>query len=247
MGKQYSKRKLNKAAIAWIGAAAALIVLTVILTAAGSRDGADRQDATVPSGAGSVQVQPITQDIMELEDGLRIKGIASYAGIYMEDGSDEAVSNIMMLILENTGSRDLQLARIDLVYADFTAQFEATNLPAGESVVLLEKNRHPAVKEDCLSAETKNVIFFEESMDLMEDRLTLEGAKGAVRVTNRSDRDISGDIFIYYKNSAEDLFYGGITYRARLEGGLPAGETAAVLTGHYTPENCRIVMVTCDE
>lgn len=72
-------------------------------------------------------------------DGLRILTISGYAGIYMEDGSDETVVDVMMLILENTSGQDLQLARIDVTYTDFTAEFEVTNLPAGEKVVLLEK------------------------------------------------------------------------------------------------------------
>lgn len=79
------------------------------------------------------------KDIFSMECGLEITDMAAYAGIYMEDGSNEIVSNIMMVVLKNTTEKDLQLARIELTFSDFSAKFEVTNLPAGASVVLLEK------------------------------------------------------------------------------------------------------------
>ena len=93
-----------------------------------------------------------------LSDTLEIDYIGAYAGIFMEDGTDDVVSNLMMLILKNTGEKDLQLARINLHYADFVANFEVTNLPAGESVVLLERNRHEYVTAELLSDEAKEAI-----------------------------------------------------------------------------------------
>lgn len=181
-----------------------------------------------------------------LGHGLTIKRIDSYAGIYMEDGSDEVVSGKMMLVLENGAEQDLQLARIYLTYADFTAEFEVTNLPAGQSVLVLEKNRHGAVHEKFVSAEVKNVVFFSEAMSLQEERLEITGGNGYIEVKNISGTDIAGDVYVYYKNIASDMLYGGITYRARIEGGLAAGETMRIMTGHYTAQNSRIVMVTVD-
>ena len=186
-------------------------------------------------------------EVEDLSDGLCVTDVGSYAGIYMEDGSDEPVSNVLMMVLENTSEKDLQLARIQLAYSDFTAEFEATNLPAGESVVLLEKNRRDASEEEYQSAVTSDVVFFDEPMSLQEDHLSVSGYNGGIQVTNISDGDISGDIVIYYKNSAGELLYGGITYRARVEGGIAAGETARIMTGHYTPDHCRILWITCSE
>jgi hypothetical protein len=64
-------------------------------------------------------------------------------------------------------------------------------------------------------------------------------------VTNITDTDITDEIIIYYKNSATDILYGGITYRVRVSGGIPAGETVRVMSRHYHPDRCTIVMVTC--
>ena len=152
-----------------------------------------------------------------------------------------------MLVLENTAAEDLQLARISIAYTDFTAEFEVTNLPAGEKVVLLEKNRHPAPTGGYQSVETRNVLFFPETMVLQEDRIGIDGSNGSLEVTNISNEDITGDIYVYYKNSASDLLYGGITYRVSVKGGLKAGESSRIIAGHYTPDNCRIVLVDCGD
>lgn len=79
------------------------------------------------------ETMPLTnpQEAVELGDGLRIERMDRYAGIYMEDGSNEVVQDVMMLQVRNTSEQDLQLARIRVHYADFTAEFEVTNLPAG--------------------------------------------------------------------------------------------------------------------
>ena len=185
--------------------------------------------------------------VMELSDGLVIHYISSYAGIYMEDGTNEPVADVMMIILENTSEQDLQLARISIEYEGFTAEFEVTNLPAGEKVVALEKNRHPEASGDYLSIQTKNVLFFPEPMGLEEERIEIKGRNGTLEVTNISGEDIPGDIYIYYKNSATDLLYGGITYRVPVRGGLKAGESSTVIAGHYTPNNSRLLLVDCGD
>ena len=185
--------------------------------------------------------------VMELSDGLVIHYISSYAGIYMEDGTNEPVADVMMIILENTSEQDLQLARISIEYEGFTAEFEVTNLPTGEKVVALEKSRHGAVNEKYLSIQTKNVLFFPEPMGLEEERIEIKGRNGTLEVTNISGEAIPGDIYIYYTNSAAELRYGGITYRVPVRGGLKAGESTTVIAGHYTPDNSRLVLVDCGD
>ena len=72
-----------------------------------------------------MSTEPLNTDngVVDLGVGLLVTKIGSYAGIYMEDGSDRIVSNMMMLLVKNTTGKDLQLARISVVYEDFTAEF----------------------------------------------------------------------------------------------------------------------------
>ncbi len=191
------------------------------------------------------QVQ--TQEAISLGQGLVIEGVSNYAGIYMEDGSDQIVTDVMMILVRNTSDQDIQFARIHMVYDSFEAQFEVSNLPAGDACVLLEKNRASMPDTAFESAELKNVAFFKEPMNLQTDRLEITGGKGYLEVKNISQEDFTGIVRIFYKNSSQDLFYGGITYVATLEGGLAVGETYRILTGHYSEGNSRIVHVTCGE
>ena len=152
----------------------------------------------------TIQQQPI-----ELEQGLRILRIDRYSGIFLEDGTDEMVTDVLMVILENTAEQDLQLARITLDYGDQKAEFEVTDLPAGECVVALERSRMAFVEEELRAASAQNIVFFQERMDLAENRIKLEGKTGMIRITNQSGEDLPGPVCIYYKNRHDELYYGG--------------------------------------
>ena len=220
------------------------------------------RDSTEPTVPGQVYVPTVPQEeaetqpadnmevdfsageVLELGKDLRITKIGSYAGIYMEDGSGEVLSDVLMITLENASERDLQLARITLDYTDIQAEFEATNIPAGGSVVLLEKSRQPYVAEGFRSARLVNAAFFPDPMSLMTERLEVTGMEGVLNVKNISGTDITGDIYVYYKHSAQGVFYGGITYRTKVSGGLAVGEIKQITAVHYDPVNCQIVAVT---
>jgi hypothetical protein len=206
-------------------------------------NGSDLQGA---NGYPTIPTDSYAGEVYQLDNGLTVTYIGSYTGIYMEDGTNETVSGIMMIILKNNAGADLQLARIDVAYEGFTAQFEATNIPAGESVVLLERNRHGYVAQTPVSVSARNVVFFHMPMTMESDRLEVSGNDGVIQVKNTSGKDISSNIYIYYKNAATDLLYGGITYRVTLKG-LAAGETIKVSAVYYDPDTCRLMMVTGGE
>lgn len=207
-----------------------------------SQNDPTEQTATATEYVPNVDIQ----EVISLNDGLEIDRIAGYTGVYMEDGTDEIVSDVMMIILKNNSEQDLQLARINVIYDDFTAEFEVSNLPMGEMVVLLEKNRASLPSEEYRSVEVQNVVFFENPMNLCEDLVEITGGVGYLDVTNVSGEELTGAVRVYYKNSAVDLLYGGITYVASAKEGIPAGETVRILTGHYSSGNSCIVNVTVD-
>lgn len=193
------------------------------------------------------QLETVEDKNFNLIDGLQITDIGSYTGIYMEDGSDEVVSRVLMIVLTNNGVSTLQYAEIVMAGADREAVFTVSTLPAGESVVLLEQTRMAYTDADeFTSAIAQNVTFFTEPLSLLEDRLKIQAVQGAINVTNISGADITGDIVIYYKNSSSDMFYGGITYRARIEGGLKDGELRQIVPSHFSADGSTILFVTCE-
>lgn len=235
-------KNLNKKYI--IVAAAALLLLVLVLLLR-NQDRADPLQ-TVPMTS---ETEPMTiqQQPIELEQGLRILRIDRYSGIFLEDGTDEMVTDVLMVVLENRAEQDLQLARVTLDYGNQKAEFEVTNLPAGERVVALERSRMAFVEEELCTASAQNIVFFQERMDLAENRIKLEGKTGMIRITNQSGEDLPGPVCIYYKNRHDELYYGGITYRITIAEGLTAGEQITMPAGHYDPERSVFVMADFPE
>jgi hypothetical protein len=229
-----------------VAAGVALLVIVGMLIAtlvgnhnsANSANGSSKPTVSVSTNSGTADLN------LTVAEGVTIESIAKYTGIYMEDGTDEVVSGVMMLILNNDSDKDLQYAEITLTYEDGTkAEFTVTNLPDGQKVVLLEKNRLQYRTDKPKTAEAKNTVFV-DAFTMHIDTIQISGLQGMLNVKNISGKDISGDIYVYYKNSATDLLYGGITYRSKVSGGLKAGEIRQITAGHYNPKSSSIVMVT---
>lgn len=190
---------------------------------------------------------PSQEQGINLGYGLQVTDMGSYTGMYMEDGTDEIVSGIMMLVVENTGEQDIQYAEITMDFADQQAQFSLTTLPVGAKVVLLEKNRiqwEDSMDDGTVLPMVHNVASFQEPLSTMEDKLKIGIVDGAINVTNISGEDIPGTISVYYKNAASDIYYGGITYRIQIQGGLKADEIRQVMTNHASDTGSQILFVT---
>ena len=190
---------------------------------------------------------PTEPQNVNLGYGLQVTDMGAYTGMYMEDGTDEIVSGVLMLVVENTGEEDIQYAEITMDFADQQAQFSLTTLPVGAKVVLLEKNRlqwNDSMDDGLVLPVADNVAFFQEPISTMEDKLKISIVDGAINVTNISGEDIPGTISVYYKNAATDIYYGGITYRIQIQGGLKSGEIRQVMTNHASDTGSRIMFVT---
>lgn len=201
---------------------------------------------TQPTEPPTTPISPTEPDLT-MDRGLEITDIGWYTGEYLEDGSNESVENILMVIVTNHGEDDIQYAEIQLLVNGEPAKFSITTLPAGESMILLELNRMPFVAgASYTNAEATNVAVFKTPMDTKSGQLKIQGLNGAVNVTNISGKDIEGDIVIYYKNVYGNTMYGGITYRITIQGGLKAGAVRQIMTKHFITDVSRVMFVTID-
>lgn len=241
------KNNRSNSRILWIVAVPvlALVAALVIWAAAGAGKDPAVPETSVPTTEGKVLSVDLVDMDHDLGYGLKIVNAGAYTGIYMEDGTDEIVTGVLMLTVEHTGSDTIQYAEITLPTENGDACFSLSTLPAGESVVLLEQSRMAHTgREDISAAVAANVAVFTDALSLHEDTLKLQVLDGAINVTNISGEDISGDVVIYYKNASSDMLYGGITYRVRIEGGIKADEIKQLMGGHFSASGSRIMFVT---
>ena len=250
-GKKGGNRLGLILALILLAAAALVLVFLLLRPSFGGQEtptetAAPSEDQTQPSLEETVSIQQVENVSIDLGNGLMITDIGKYTGAYMEDGSDEVVSGVLMIMVTNSSGQDIQYAKITLTApGGQTAEFDLSTLPAGMSAVVLESSRQlfdAAVAYD--EAALANLALYSAPLSLHEDVLTIQTVGGAMNITNISGEDITGDIIIYYKNSSADMLYGGITYRVRIEGGLKAGEIRQIMPSHFSEQGSRIMFVT---
>ena len=182
-----------------------------------------------------------------LSDDLYLTKIGSYTGAYMEDASDEFVTGVLMIMVENRGEKPLQYAEIVLSGEAGEAHFALSTLNPGQSMVVLEQERKAFTSaEDYPEVSIQNVVFFDKPLDTQEDVLKIQPLDGGFNITNISDRDIDGEIVVYFKHSAADVLYGGITFRGRIEGGMKAGEIRQVMSSNFNANATTVMFVTIE-
>lgn len=213
---------------------------------------ADNGDSGESSSSGSAGTGTDGGSVQQGEDGfspyaiegteLTVQNISSYDGIFLEDGSDGEVTGVAAMVVENTGDTNVEYAAITISCNGETLEFDASDLPAGATVVVQEKNKTPyqsGTYTDC-SAVVAEMGDFEMS----EDQVKVEETEsGSLLVTNLTDEEIPC-VRIFYKfyMADEETYVGGITYTAKLTG-LSAGASQTVTPSHYAAGNSRIMMV----
>lgn len=187
---------------------------------------------------------PASFDTMALGNGINIISLSNYAGYYVEDGSDEIVSDIPVVTVENTGSDAVQYMNFSLSAADGTTyEFELTTLLPGQTMTVLEKNR-AALKADAqmISAAVNNYAVFSEEPSMHTDIFQLSCIGNTLTVKNISNQTISS-AKVFYKNMSGDLLIGGITYMVSGPELAPGAEVT-IKPSHFADGESRILFVT---
>lgn len=222
---------------------AVLLLMTGCASRGSNAQGGDED--TVPSDSASGEWTEFTT--VPLGSGINVVAISRYAGFYVEDGSDEIVSDIPVITVENTGSDAVQFMNFTLTAASGTEyEFELTTLLPGEKMTVLEKNR--AVMEAgtaIASASVNAYAVFNEIPSLHTEIFDLTCSDNKLIVKNISDKTVSAGK-IFYKNMSGDLLVGGITYMNSFSD-LAPGEEIALAPAHFMDGKSRIIFVTYAE
>lgn len=196
-----------------------------------------------------IHLETVIEDVhFDLGHGLAVTQVGSYSGVYMEDASDESVSDVMMIMVENNGDYPLQYAEITLSGEDEEALFKLSTLEVGQTAIVLEAERKKYTSKDKYTAATVQYdVFFSEALNTYGDILKIQPLEGGFNITNISNQDITGEIVVYFKDCVDGMLYGGITYRGRIAGGLKAGEIKQVMSDNFSETNTEVMFITIGE
>lgn len=224
-----------------------LIAVVVVIIVASNQN----HTATEPTAQANAPQMPYTvpgfsmlEEIngITFDNGLQVLCAGRYSGSYLEDGTDEQIRDVLSIVVSNNGTSLVEYGTISFSYGKQTAEFEFSGLPVGASVLVQEKNRitwNNGTKITDLSCSevalpASIVLDFGDDFELYAD-------EGVINVKNISETDFSEDVSVFYKNFDYGLFLGGITYRARITGGIKAGEIAQSLQKHYQNDTSAIL------
>lgn len=205
------------------------------------------EDAEISNEAEELREEVVLRDF---GNGLSVTEISSYSGRYVEDGSDEEVSDVLMLKVKNSREEAVEYAEFQMVLNDEVAEFTVSALMPGAEVILLEKNRmtyDAAVDYVMSDMQCVNFALYQRELQLYEELIQVQVLDGAVNVINVSGEETSGDITIYYKNKENGIYLGGIAYRIMIEGGMEVDEIRQKMAGHISSSSSEILFVTISE
>ena len=222
-------KKKNKM-ILLIAAAAAVLVAVICIFLPGNGGGNDGEN--------------LLSEKMLLGEGIELQALSGYQGPYVEDGTDDIVSDVLAITVRNDGDKTVQYAHIILTQGETAYEFDVTTLPVGASAQLLELSRQPMPDStDGMTAQVTACAVFDTEPTMCEDVFQIETQDTAITITNNSGSDITGQIYVYYKIAYGDLYMGGITYRVGTAG-LKAGESTTCYAGHFSTDYSKLMFAT---
>ena len=222
-------KKKNKR-ILLIAAAAAVLVAVICIF--------------LPGNGGGNNGENLLSEKMLLGEGIELQALSGYQGPYVEDGTDDIVSDVLAITVRNDGDKTVQYAHIILTQGETAYEFDVTTLPVGASAQLLELSRQPMPDStDGMTAQVTACAVFDTEPTMCEDVFQIETQDTAITITNNSGSDITGQIYVYYKIAYGDLYMGGITYRVGTAG-LKAGESTTCYAGHFSTDYSKLMFAT---
>lgn len=199
------------------------------------------------AGESAETPEPQPEAGVDLGSGLSVVQVGRYSGLYVEDGSDEIVQDVLAVTVENTGEQTLRLAHITVTDTAGTQYaFELTTLPPGEKLIALELSRAPSLPDLSIAdIRLDEVILFDQPPTLQEDVLSFACTQSNIGVKNISEERIAGG-HVFYKQDSGSALVGGITFMVAIPE-LHPGEEVSLYAGHYYEGASRLMFATCEK
>ena len=171
---------------------------------------------------------------------LKIERLAPYTGMFVEDGTNTQVTDVAMILLCNTGDKPVEYTEITVKFAEETLVFQITALPAGERMVVQEKNGK-SIPDD-KPVEASALVVHRAKMAVAPELSVQDNGDNSLTIKNLTDQTIpTVRVFYKYYMEKEDLFVGGIAFTLRVTN-LPGNGSLVVNPAHFVSANSRVVM-----
>ena len=147
--------------------------------------------------------------------------------------------------VKNTSKKDLQYGQIKLqINNKKTATFDLTNLPAGKTVTVIESTGSISYNSGDSYKYEEATYASVDKLPMSENKVKVSTNGSDITVKNISNKDL-GTVYVYYKNTKDNSYLGGITYRAKFEN-VQKGKEVTTKTSHFT-KSSKIVMVDTEK
>lgn len=166
-----------------------------------------------------------------------------YDGPYWEDGTNEEVTGVAGLVVENHGGLLISAGAVIVEMGKERLVFELSFLPPGGKMLVLEKDRKPYTHQNPISCYGWTKEEYPENPGLVSvDTVGLDG----LTLTNYTGCTVPG-VQVQYKNYDQEtnMFLGGITYCLEESDLLPR-EVRMVSPAYYTARGSRVVRILPD-
>lgn len=170
--------------------------------------------------------------------------LISYDGPFLEDGTQEELIGVAALELRNTGDSVVEFVQAVVQQGQRQLRFEATFIPPGGTVLVLEADRMRYTDEPITDFQCPAIVGLEEQ-GWQGIKVEPQGECG-LTVTNLSQQKI-GCVRVFYKQyyEAEGVYLGGITYCLVVTQLMP-GESRSISPYRFATRYSRVVAVTAE-
>lgn len=165
----------------------------------------------------------------------------SYDGAFIEDGSNKNVSKVAAVAIQNNSEKAVTYGSFKMKAGKKNLEFTFSTIPAGATVVVLEKNKKTYSKEDCRYVDS--MAAYSDKLSLAKSEVSVKkGKKNGIIVKNLTDKKIPCVRVFYKYIMQKNVYVGGITYTAKIED-LGAGKSTTVYPKHFVKDGSEVMMV----
>lgn len=168
------------------------------------------------------------------------KRLVCFDGPFYEDRNEAEIVGVAALELQNNGDTLVEYVEAVVYQEQRQLRFEATYIPPGGSVLVLEKDAQLYDTAQILDFKCPKIV----AVKLPGSKVQVQAEDACtLKVTNSGDMPI-GCVRVFYKQyyGRDDLLLGGVTYSLVLTD-LQPGESRKASPYHFATQYSRIVAV----